>query len=104
MGRKQLIKILANVIALVSVHKIIEQYTNKPESIKHVKDEIRDYSTTVFDNSQLRKWRKEELTLIKESAIKYAKNKLISYSDIKVNDSIIEEFVTDTMQDLILLS
>lgn len=39
MGRKQLIKILANGIALVSVHKIIEKYTNQPESVKHVKDE-----------------------------------------------------------------
>ncbi|MBI4453802.1 hypothetical protein HY636_04110 [Candidatus Woesearchaeota archaeon] len=83
---------------------IYVRHYNKPESIKHVKDEIRDYSTIVFDNSQLRNWRKEELKLIKESAIRYAKNKLVPYTDIKVTDSIIEEFVTDTMQDLMLFS
>ena len=102
MGKKQAIKSLANSIALVSLHKLVVKHTCKPESRKHLEDEVRHYSIDTFDKSQEYAWTKEELDEIKIRAIKEARNKLRKYEDIKIEDKEIKEFVIDTMQEFLL--
>lgn len=103
MGKKQEIKSLANSIALVSLHKILLDYTNKPESAKHLEDERRDYSEDAFDKSGAHTWTKEELEIIKIKAIRETRNRLNKYPDIKLDNLDVEKFVIDTMQEVLLL-
>lgn len=103
MGKNQEIKSLANSIALVSVHKILLKYTNKPESRGHLEDEKRNYSEDAFDKSRVHTWTKEELEVIKTKAIIETKNRLNKYPDIILDDFECGEFVVDTMQGLLLL-
>jgi len=43
MGKNRTIKILGNIMGNLVVHKILVKYTNKPESINHLKSEIEAY-------------------------------------------------------------
>lgn len=103
MGKKQEIKSLANSIALISVHSILLKYTSKPESVKHLEDEKRDYSENAFDKSRLHTWTKEELGIIKAKSIKETKNRLNRYPDIRSDNINLEWFIVDSMQELLLL-
>ncbi|MFH1324375.1 MAG: hypothetical protein ABIH64_03950 [Nanoarchaeota archaeon] len=103
MGKKQAIRSLANSIALISTHKLLVEHTNKPESIKHLKDEVADYSNDAFEKSREYNWTKEELEEIKAVSIKETKNRLKKYQDITIKESDIPEAVIDTMQELLLI-
>lgn len=102
MGKKQAINSLANSIALVSVHKILIKYTNKPESRKHLEDEVGDYSVDAFEKSEEYSWTKEELSEIETKSIRATRNKLNKYKDIVLSDKELKEFVIDSMQGLLL--
>ena len=103
MGKKQEIKSLVNSIALVSLHKILLEYTNKPESIKHLEDEKRDYSEGAYKKSIMYTWTKGELIIIEEKLIRETRNRLLNrYSDIDLDDSKLNEFVVDSMKELFL--
>ena len=43
MGKNRIIKILGNIIGNIAVHKILVKYTNKPESINHLSEEVATY-------------------------------------------------------------
>ena len=103
MGKKQSIKSLANSIALVSAHKLLIRHTNKPESIKHLKDEVMDYSSDSFDKARQYNWTEEELEEIKSISIKETENRLKKYPDVPIKESDIPEAVVDTMQELLLV-
>ena len=103
MGKKQDIISIAHAVALISVHKIVLHHTNKPESTAHLKNEIDGYSVEGFDKAQKHNWTQEELDEIQRASIRDTKNRMLKkYSDIHVTDSEIQEFVVDTLQDLLL--
>ncbi|MBW2974841.1 hypothetical protein KY366_03920 [Candidatus Woesearchaeota archaeon] len=103
MGKRQSIKSLANSIALVSVHKILVKYTNKPESKKYLEDEVDIYSLEASEKSEEYSWKREELKNMELRAIRITRNKLINkYPDISLSDEEVRKFVIDSMQELSL--
>lgn len=103
MGKKQEIKSLVNSIALVAMHKLVAKHTKKPESLKHLENEVGDYSVDAFEKAEKRNWTKDESKEIEIKALKETKNRLLNkYPDIKIEDSEIIEFVIDTIQELLL--
>lgn len=103
MGKKQDISSLAISIGNTSAHKIILVKTNKPESKKHLTDEIRDYSFDAFSKSQLHQWNKEDIKEIKLKSAAIAGKFLTRYPGISCKEKEIEEAVIDTMQELLML-
>ena len=49
MGKNRTIKIIADLIAGMTAHRILIKYTNKPESTHHTKSEINNYRGTISD-------------------------------------------------------
>jgi len=43
MGKNSVMKSLGKCVGNVALHKILTRHTNRPESIQHLRDEIRDY-------------------------------------------------------------
>ena len=103
MGKTAIIKSLAKCIGNVALHKIILEHTNKPESIKHLRDEIKDYASDAFEKSELYSWTDEEKEEIKNKAITSAKNAVKGYPDLSFSEDEIKEKVIDTMQEFLLM-
>ncbi len=103
MGKKQDISSLAISIGNTSAHKIILAKTNKPESKKHLTDEIRDYSFDAFSKSQLHNWAKEDVAQLIKKSSSVAEKFLNRYPDIIYKEKEIKEAVIDTMQELLII-
>ena len=99
-----MIRALANSIASVSFHKILEKHTNYPESKKHLQKEVENYSIDAFEKSKKHTWREEEIEIVKQKAIRMTKNDLKKYPDVIIPDSTIKESVADTMQEMLLIN
>ena len=103
MGKNAVIKSIGIVIARISVHKIVLKKGNRPEAKKHLEDEIRDYSTDIFEAANSYSWTKDESAKIKEKAIRFARNLSKKYIDINFTQADIDEAVIDTMQELMII-
>ncbi|MBI2129718.1 hypothetical protein HYU07_05770 [Candidatus Woesearchaeota archaeon] len=103
MGKTAVIKSLSKCIGNVALHKALLKHTNKPESIKHLRDEVKDYASDAFEKSQLYSWTAEEKEEIRNKAISRAKNIIKGYPDISFSEDEIREKVFDTMQEFLLM-
>ena len=102
MGKTAIIRSLAKCIGNVALHKIILKHTNKPESIKHLKDEIADYSADAFENAQMHSWSDKEKEEIKNKSLVRVKNLIKKYSDIKYEENEIGYYINETMKEMLL--
>lgn len=69
MGKHRTIKILAGIIGGMAAHKILVQYTNKPESINHLESEVNNYERNAFEYAEEFNWNDEDLAEIKQEAL-----------------------------------
>ena len=102
MGKTQDIKSLASSLGLAAAHKVLVKKTTKPESSKHLSDEIRDYGFDAFEKAQAHNWTREEIAEIKEKSVKRALRILERYEDIIFDNQDVNEAVKDTLQELML--
>lgn len=102
MGKKDIIRSLGRCIGNVVLHKIVLRHTKKPESIKHLKDEIIDYSADAFEKAQLYSWNQGEKEEIKKKSIIRIKNIITRYPDMKFDEQEANDFVEETMKEMLL--
>ena len=102
MGKTAIIKSLAKCIGNVVLHKIVLRHTNMPESFKHLQGEIRDYTSDAFEKSQLYTWTNEEKEEIKAKSKIRVKNSLERYLDVSCDESEIDSFLTETIDEMSL--
>jgi hypothetical protein len=101
MGKNSVMKSLGKCVGNVALHKILTRHTNRPESIQHLRDEIRDYGEDSAEKARCFNWNDEEKAKIRERAIKIAENDLIkNYPDVKFNKDEVIGLVDETMQEV----
>jgi len=102
MGKNRIIKILGNIIGNVVVHKILIKYTNKPESIHYLAEEIGTYRDNALEMAQEFNWSKEDEDKIKQETLKNFKNKIKKYKDVKFPISEVNKLIDETIKECII--
>jgi len=70
MGKNKIIKIFGNILGNVIVHKILVKYTNKPESVRYLTEEIGTYRDDALEIAQEFNWSKKDEDKIKQEILK----------------------------------
>ena len=102
MGKNRIIKILGNIIGNIVMHKILVKYTNKPESIPHLSEEVGAYRDNAIETAQEFNWNEKDKNRInQESLKKFKKDMERYYPDVKfpVNES--EKLIEETIKEII---
>lgn len=100
MGKNRIIRILGNIIGNVVVHKILLKYTNKPESIPHLKNEIIDYRDNSLEKASEYNWSEKDKNIIKEEALKnFYKKMETKYPDVKFPKEEIPGLIEETLEE-----
>ncbi|MEK6800730.1 MAG: hypothetical protein AABY05_02255 [Nanoarchaeota archaeon] len=97
-----LIRSLGRCIGNVVMHKLLLEYTNKPESKGFIKNEIKEYSSDAFEKAQEFNWNVEDKEEIKELAIERVKNLSEGYKDVVYTDEKMEKFIDETIEEMML--
>jgi len=93
-------KSLGKCIGNVALHKILLNHTKRPESKKHITDEITDYSADAFEKAQEYSWNCEEKEEIREKAVKRIKNLMKHYPDLVYKEKEAIKFIEETMDEM----
>jgi hypothetical protein len=102
MGKNRIIKILGNIISNVIVHKILIKYTNKPESVHYLAEEIGTYRDNALEMAQEFNWSKEDEDKIKQETLKNFKNRIKKYKDVKFPISEVNKLIDETIKECII--
>ena len=100
MGKTRIIKILGNIIGNVVVHKILIKYTNKPESVHHLAEEIGTYNA--LEMAQEFNWSKEDEDKIKQEILKNFNKRIKKYKDVKFPISEVNRLIDETIKECII--
>jgi hypothetical protein len=102
MGKKSVIKSLGNVIGNIVLHKILVKYTNKPESLHHLKSEITAYSDNASDLASGFNWNDLDIEEIKQEAYSNFKRDIEKYyPDVKFPEEEAEKLIEETLNDIL---
>lgn len=102
MGKNRVIKILGNIVGNLVVHKILVEYTNKPESINHLKSEIEAYRDSSLEIASEYNWNKEDKEKIRSlSSKKFKKDMNHNYPDVKFPVEEIPELIEETINEIL---
>ncbi len=102
MGKKSVIKSLWNVLGNIITHKILERYTNKPESLHHLKSEIIAYSDNASDLAKQFNWNDSEVEEIKLGTLSnFERNMKKYYPDVKFPIQEAEQLISETIDEII---
>ncbi|MAG08050.1 hypothetical protein CMO89_01120 [Candidatus Woesearchaeota archaeon] len=102
MGKNKYIKSLGKCIGNIVLHKILVKHTNKPESEKHLSDEIRDYSADVFEKAQEFTWTDEEKEEIKDKAVNRVKHLIKNYPEFSFSEKEVLKLIEESMDEMLL--
>lgn len=99
MGKKKQIEILGKFIGLSAAHKILIEFTNKPESIQRMQSEVDHYDELSMQLAE-GNWNSVDIGKIKEIAEDRCIKKLEPYKDIgnkkyNLRDQAIQEIMRD---------
>jgi hypothetical protein len=98
MGKNRIIKSLGNIIGKIVVHKILVNYTNKPESVNHLSGEIGAYMDNAIETAQEFNWNEKDKSKIKQDALKkFKKDMERYYPDVKFPSDGIDEIIDKTI-------
>lgn len=101
MGKNRIIKILGNIIGNIVVHKILVKYTNKPESIPHLSEEVGTYRDNALETAQEFNWNEKDKSRIKQEALKkFKKDMKRYYSDVKFPINEPEKLIDETIEEI----
>ena len=100
MGKNRIIKILSNIIGNIVVLKILVKYTNKPESISHLSEEVGTYRDSAIETAQEFNWNDKDKSRIKQDALKkFKKDMERYYSDVKFPSNEPEKLIDETIKE-----
>ena len=102
MGKSRIIKILGNIIGNVVVHKILVKYTNKPESVHHLAEEIGTYRDNALEIAQEFNWSENDENKIKHDALKNFNKRIKKYKDVKFPISEANILIDETIKECII--
>ncbi len=104
MGKKGTIKIIAGLMGGMTAHAILIKYTNRPESVNHLKSEIDNYKGTISDYIEEFNWNEDDRKRIKEESLKSFKNELKEphFSDVKFPMSEALELIDKTLKEMLI--
>ena len=101
MGENSSIKSIGRCIGNIVLHKLLVLHTERPESIKHLNDEIRDYSIDVFEKAQEFNWNSKDKEEIKMRAIKRLNNLVKNYPDLKLKEKETVPLIEETIFEIL---
>lgn len=70
MGKDRTIKIIGGLIAGMVAHKILEKYTNRKESLNHLRSEVDNYRDNLGEFINEYNWNDEDKQGIREESLK----------------------------------
>lgn len=70
MGKNRIIKILGRLIAGMAAHKILEKYTNKKESLNHLRQEVDNYRGNISNFISEYNWNENDKKRVKNEALR----------------------------------
>jgi len=103
MGKKGTIKIIAGLIAGMSIHSILLKYTNRPESINHLKSEIDSYRGIISDYLIEFNWNSKDKQRIKEESLKgiVLELKKPHFNDVNFPIEEVDKLIDETMKEIL---
>lgn len=101
MGKNKIIKILGNILGNVIVHKILVRYTNKPESVHYIAEEIGTYRENALEIAQEFNWNMEDKDKIKQETLRNFKKRIKKYKDVKFPISDATKLIDETIKELL---
>ena len=102
MGKSRIIKILGNILGNVVVHKILIKYTNKPESVHYLSEEIGTYRDNAMEIAQEFNWNEEDKNKIIGETLKNFNNRIKKYKDVKFPISEVNKLINETIEECII--
>ena len=97
MGKNSSIRSLGKCVGNIVLHKLLLRHTNRPESKKHIMDEVKDYGADAREKAQEYSWTDKEKAEIEDKAHKKVKNSLEKYPDLDYEESEISSLILETM-------
>ena len=102
MGKNRTIKILGNIIGNLVVHKILIKYTNKPESIHHLKSEIEAYRNNSLEIANEHNWSEKDKAEIKSASLKKFKKYMdLYYKNVKFPIEEVPRLIEETINEIL---
>ena len=102
MGKNKIIKIFGNILGNVIVHKILVKYTNKPESVRYLTEEIGTYRDNALEIAQEFNWNRKDENKIKQETLKNFKKRIKKYKDIKFPISEVNKLIDETIKEYVI--
>ncbi len=102
MGKNRAIKSLGRIIAGMVAHKILEKYTNKKESLNHLRNEINNYRDSIYDSIEEFNWSLTDKQRIKKETLKSLKKELKEphFNDVKFPINEAEKLTEETLNEI----
>jgi len=101
MGKKSAIESLSRIVSNVVVHRILINYTNKPESINYLNNEAKEYRDAAISRTKKFNWNQSDKQEIKSNALEIFKNRMArTYGDVKFPISEAERFLDEVMKEI----
>lgn len=106
MGKKRIIKIIAGLIAGMTAHSILLKYTNRPESVNHLKSEIDSYKGNLENYFTEYHWNNKDIIEIKKESSRYVLLELKKphFKDVKFPvekvSKLIDELIDETLREI----
>ena len=101
MGKNRNIQIIGKLIGGMAAHKILEKYTNKKESLNHLRAEVDNYKDNVSYYIKGHNWNSDNKNRIKEEAKKRIKIELKEphFNDVSIPAGEIEIFLNQIIKE-----
>ncbi len=101
MGKNSVIHSLGKCVGNIVLHKILELHTNQPESLRHLRDEVRDYEEDTFEKAQEFTWNDGEKEEIQEKALRRFRNQIAFYPDVSYKEEEVNALLEETIRSLL---
>jgi len=100
MGKNRVIKIIGRLIAGMVAHKILEKYTNRKESLNHLRAEVESYRNNITDFIDEFNWNDSDKNVIKQEALKdiILEFKKPHFNDVKFPTNEAEKLIEETLR------
>ena len=103
MGKNRVIKIIGRLIAGMVAHKLLEKYTNREESLNHLRAEVGNYRNNLSEFINEFNWNESDKKKIKHEASKYIiiELKKPHFKDVKFPKAGINRLIEETLIDIL---
>ena len=102
MGKNSAIKSLGNILGNIVLHKILVKYTNKLESLHHLKSEVAAYKDSALREAEEFNWNDSDIDEIKLEALANFKRDIEKYyPDVKFPTAEAEKLIEETIGEIL---